>query len=34
MGFLIKSKEEKEIKRLTGGIFLSDEFKDKLKKTI
>lgn len=32
MGFLFKSKEEKEIKRLTGGILLSDEFKNKLKK--
>lgn len=32
MGLFRKTKEEKEIKRLTGGIFLSDEFKDKLKR--
>lgn len=32
MGFIIKSKEEKEIKRLTGGRFLNDDFKEKLKK--
>ena len=32
MGLFRKTEEEKEIKRLTGGMFLNEQFKDKLKK--